>query len=155
MIKSFFNELLKGKLVGHPIHSMLIHFPSALYPTTLLFDWIVYFTKNNCLNVASIYTLVLSILISVMAAIFGSIDYIKVPSSSPAWNKASLHGLLNILWLFIFAILLALKFKYSENLIYPGLGILTIETLTVCGLIFSNYLGGELVFRHRLGINPE
>lgn len=146
---------MQGRLAGHPIHVMLIHFPSALFPVSVLLDWISFFAQGNCINYAAFYTLSIGIISAVAAALFGAIEYAKIPSSHAAWNTASLHAVLNVLWILLFAVIFGLKVKNYSHLGNVTIVELAIETLTVIGLILSNYLGGELVFKYKIGMKEE
>lgn len=148
----FFNQLKKARLFGHPIHAMMVHFPSALFPMSWLFDVGAMLFNSSCLSCAAFYSIAAGIVLGFVAAIFGSIDYVNLPSSHPAWNKASLHALLNITWLIIFSILFGLRLKSYPSIPFASLPELILSTIAVAGLIFSNFLGGDLVFRHKLGI---
>jgi uncharacterized membrane protein len=146
-IKSF----EKGKLLGHPIHAMLVHFPSALFPTSLVFDVLALLFHNFSFAIVGLYTLMAGLIMGVLAAFFGAIEYLNLPSNHPAWNKASLHGLLNIIWLILFAIVLGLRLHHFPQIELPRLSSLIIAIVSVTGLLISNYLGGELVYRHHVG----
>lgn len=96
-----------------------------------------------------------AIALFVIAAISGAIDFYRLPPTHEAWNKAGLHACLNIIWLSLFAVLLGLRIKQ-----YPMIKLATpTELITsiigIIGLIFSNFLGGDLVFRHKIGIQER
>lgn len=153
MLSRFFSQLLRARIAGHPVHSMLVHFPSALFPMMLIFDILAISLNDHCLACAAFYNLAAGIFFAILAACFGAIDYSRLPATHPAWNKASLHALLNVTWVILFAIVFGLKAKH-----YPTIELATpveiiISIIAVIGLIFSNYLGGDLVFKHRLGFD--
>lgn len=151
----FFNQLKKGRLLGHPIHSMLVHFPSALFPITLVFDVIGIILSNTSFATAAVYTLVAGLMGAVVAAIFGMIDFYHLPSTHEAWGKAALHALLNIFWICLFTILLALRARQYPHFELATPAELMISIIGVVGIIFSNFLGGDLVFRHKIGIHKD
>ncbi len=134
---------------------MLVHFPSALFPTSVFFDVLAFIWGDKALANAAFYTLTVGLIGGIAAAIFGAIDFYRLSPTHEAWNKAGLHACLNIIWLSLFAVLLGLRIKS-----YPLIGLATpteliISILGVIGLIFSNFLGGDLVFRHKIGIHEE
>lgn len=148
----FLRQIKNARLFGHPIHAMLVHFPSALFPMSWLFDVGAIYFNSSCLSCAAFYSVAAGIVLGFVAAIFGSIDYVNLPPSHAAWNKASLHALLNVTWLIIFSILFGLRLKTYPSIAFASPPELILSTIAVAGLIFSNYLGGELVFRHKLGM---
>lgn len=144
-------DLSRGKLFRHPIHVMLVHFPSALFPTSFIFDLLGWIKTNNSFASVAFYTLIAGILSGICAAIFGALDYKRLPPVHIAWKKASQHALLNILWLIALITLFCIKLQtFPEILISSPLELIALG-FCVMGLIYSNYLGGELVLRHKLG----
>lgn len=154
-IPTFFTQLLRARIVGHPIHSMLVHFPSALFPMSLLFDILSVVMNNQCLACAAFYCMGGGLLLGLAAGCAGAIDYSHLPSTSPAWSKASLHALLNIVWIIFFSIVFGLKLKHYPTIIIANPIEIIISTVSVIGLIYSNYLGGDLVFRYKLGFDQQ
>lgn len=151
MLRDFFKNLSKGRLFRHPIHAMLVHFPAALFPTSFLFDVLGYVLNENLWSIIAFYTLMLGLLSGILASLFGMIDYFRLPPVHHAWKKATSHAFLNIVWIFALGILWGIK---AGNL--PDIAIATgfqisIFGFCILGLIYSNFLGGELVFRHKLG----
>lgn len=155
LYNKFFQQLKKGRLGGHPIHSMLIHFPSALFPMVFVFDLLALLFRDQGLVYAAFYSLAFGILTSFAAAFFGVIDYARIPSKHVAWGKASLHGLLNIIWIMLFSILFGLRARSYPNIEFASVTGMVFCFVGVVGLIFSNYLGGELIFKHKLGFDEE
>lgn len=146
------NDFFRGRFLGHPIHAMLVHFPSAFFPTTLLFYIVSYLLGNPLYSLIAFYMLGLGVITGIFAACFGAIDYAKLPPKHKAWKKASLHALLNTIWLIIFGTI------FGMNMMdYPHIKMVSIPQLitiifSVIGLLVSNYLGGELVFHHHVGL---
>lgn len=144
-------SLSRGKLFRHPIHVMLVHFPSALIPTSFLFDILAWTKQNDSYAIVAFYTLVAGILTGFLAGIFGAMDYARLPPVHMAWKKASRHGFLNVLWLTILVVLCCMKLQKLPVITVSSIFEICVLGFCVLGLIYSNYLGGELVFRHKLG----
>src|SRR4051812_4857972 len=84
------------KILGHPLHVMLIHFPSALFPMELLSYGIYYFTGNDSFATASLYALVAGSALGWLAVVTGAIDLLKIsPDRTKVMNKALIHGSIN------------------------------------------------------------
>lgn len=132
---------------------MLVHFPSALYPFSLVMNFLFWLTKTEAYAAAGTYTLYGAIAMSTLALIYGMIDFLQLDPKSKAWKIAGLHALLNTTWFIIYAALLFYNVKHGHTSIV--LSYLIIMTLTTCGLIFSNFLGAELIIKYRIGIQPE
>jgi len=130
---------------------MLVHFPSGLYPFTLILEVMTSFTGDLSFTKAAFYTLLGGLAGSLLAAVFGAIDYFRLGADHPAWKKASWHAMLNLLWIFGFAAILGIKLSNFPHLEPPSTTFLTFLVLLNIGLLFSNHLGGELVFKHGIG----
>lgn len=143
---------MQGRLFGHPIHAMLVHFPSAFFPAALLFSILSYYFHDPLFAKVEFYMLGLGVFFGVLAVCFGAIDYIKIPSSHAGWQKATWHASLNVLWLIVLGTILGVEAKSYPDLPIPSITHCIVLLVTVLGLIFSNYLGGELVFHHKIGL---
>ena len=142
-------DLLKGRLGHHRFHLMLVHFPSALYPFSLVMDTLCLVTSDSVFGLTGLYALEGAIGMSVFAIIYGAIDFLQIDSNSKVWKVAGLHALLNVSWLMVYSTLLFYRLKHVEfGWIYT-----LITGLTTVGLVFSNYLGAELIVRYKVGID--
>jgi uncharacterized membrane protein len=149
-LRKLIKDLLKGKLFGHPVHIMLVQFPSSLFPLSLLADLIAVYTGNHHFYIFSFYSALAGTAVGWLALLLGIVDLIKIPAEHTAFNKTLIHGGLNFLWLTAFTVLVGTEVKY-----YPSSGYsfirLVVKTIVVTGLIFSNYIGGELVLKYGIG----
>jgi uncharacterized membrane protein len=151
----FIEDIKKAKLFGHPIHSMLVHFPSALFPVSVAFDVLAFIFKDDGLAIAAFYTLAAGLIGGIAAAIFGAMDFYRIPSTHEAWGKAGRHACLSILWLCLFTILFGLRIKQYPQIQLATVTELMISIAGVIGLIYSNFLGADLIFYHRIGIHES
>ncbi len=151
----FLKQLGRGRIAGHPIHIMLVHFPSALIPFSLILETIGFFSISANYTNAATYALAGAVIFAIMAMIFGAIDFLKISSEDKAWKTASWHAGLNILWLFCWASMLGYKLKSYPHHEPEGVVYLAILGILVTGMIVSNFLGGELVLKHGLGRSGE
>lgn len=99
---------------------------------------------------ASFYSLVGALGMSVIAMIYGAIDFLKIDSKHSAWKTAGLHALLNVSWFIVFSVLLFYRLKHDVGVVY-----ISVTGLVVVGILFSNYLGGELIVKHKIGIDDR
>ena len=132
---------------------MLVHFPSALYPFSLVVDAVAFGTGDSAFAMCGLYALCGAVGISVVTMAYGLIDFVKIDTVSPAWKTAGIHALLNATWWMIFMVLLFYRLKHPE--FEPGWIYLVVAGITTSGLFVSNYLGGELIIRHRIGIDDH
>ena len=69
----------RAKLVGHPIHQMLIVFPLGVLGMSLFFDLIALGTNHPAFFQASFYMTAAGIITGLLAAVFGLIDFLAIP----------------------------------------------------------------------------
>jgi uncharacterized membrane protein len=135
---------------------MLIPFPIALWVFSLVAD-VVYLLGGNPAwrEWVSFYALLGGIIGAVAAAVFGIIDWLSIKERAVK-RTADWHARLNVIALLIFSAGFYLRTTGGSDWIG---GSLTIPfLLSVVGVILitiSGYLGGELVFRHGVAVNPQ
>jgi uncharacterized membrane protein/nitrite reductase/ring-hydroxylating ferredoxin subunit len=141
----------KASFKSHPIHPILVNFPIAFFVGAFIFDCIGLIADIIPLNTAAYYMSIAGCVGAVAAAIFGFYDYLEtVPPDSSAKKRATKHGILNVtvLLLFVAAILLRLNLI---DLSYT----LIIELIAVILLSIAGFLGGTLVYRNQIGVDPR
>jgi uncharacterized membrane protein len=142
----------KAKLLGHPIHQMLIVFPLGLLATSLFFDiaWLV--AKRNELAVVSHWMIFAGVISGLIAAVFGLIDFLGIPSGTRAKKVGALHGIGNVVVVVLFA---ASWFVRRDNPGVPATSAIFLSALGVGLALFTGWLGGELVDRHAIGVHDD
>lgn len=140
----------KAKLLGHPIHPMLIVFPLGLLATSLIFDiaWIA--TGTGRWADIAYWMITAGIIGGFLASIFGLIDFLAIPRGTRARKIGILHGLVNVGVLLIFIIGWILR--SGQPMAPPDLAIL-LSVLGVGLALVGGWLGGELVDRLGVGVD--
>lgn len=141
----------KAKLLGHPIHPMLIVLPLGLLTGAVIFDLIRYFEIFRVAAEVGFWMAVSGILGGLIAAVFGLIDWLAIPSGTRAWKIGLYHGAVNVVVVVLFAIG---TYARIDN---PGYAATTVSLgLSIAGIVLSlvgGWLGGELV--HRLDVSND
>lgn len=146
-------ELLEGRLLSHPIHPMLVHFPAALFPTSLLFDLLSFGPGLSLFVKMAFYTMAVGEAAAVAAAITGAIDYFsKLVPGTPAFRVGTLHALLNAGVLLLYGLNLGLRVGPALQAPRTPVGPLLLSVAGVTFLIVSNYLGGRLIYHFGVGV---
>ena len=142
----------KTKLFGHPIHPMLVVFPLGLLATAVVFDILYLSTANPALPTVSFYMIAAGVIGGLLAAIFGFIDWLALPSNSRAKNLGAWHGIGNFVIVVMFAVSWLLR-RDNPNFVQDQLAL--ILSLAGVGLaLFTWWIGGELVFRLGVAVDP-
>ena len=97
----------RARLLGHPIHQMLVPIPFGLLATAALLDVVSSFVRIPAITIVSFWNVVLGVVSALFVAIFGTIDWTKIPKGSRARRVGVVHAIANLLvvGLFVFAIL--------------------------------------------------
>jgi len=139
----------------HPLHPMLVPIPIGAFLLTLIGDLAYAGTNNTFWYSFSTWTMGIGIIGGLLAALPGLMDYVKVVPAGQAKRQATTHMLLNLGIVTLFAINLALRLTTTAS---AGANWWLSLTMTVAGnlaLLYSGWLGGELVYRHRVGIEER
>jgi uncharacterized membrane protein len=135
---------------------MLIPFPIALWFFSLIAD-LIYLWRGTLewRDWIAFYALLAGIIGAVAAAVFGVIDWLSIKDRATK-KVADWHARLNVIALLIFAASFYLRTTSGARLVSDNYTIPFV--LSVVGVILitiSGYLGGELVFKHGVAVNPQ
>ena len=143
------NPRSTAALFGHPLHPMLIAFPVTLYVATAVVDIIFWFTANASWASVSQWTLGIGVVTALLAGLAGFIDFMgdsRIRSIRIAWW----HFLGNVIVTLIEIANFSSRYSVAPNWIIPwGM---TLSILAVLLMFGTAWLGGELVFRHRVAV---
>jgi uncharacterized membrane protein len=143
----------KVKILGHPIHPMLVAYPIAFYTATLV-CYIVYHANSNpfWFKVAVVANIA-GAAMAALAAIPGLIDWWFIPADASAKKTGLFHMICNVLALACFAIVAFSECKKWDQAT-PTLGVAI--PLTALGFVFTllaGFLGWALVQKHHVGVD--
>ncbi len=143
----------RASFAGEPIHPMFVHYPIALWTTSVITDLIFYFCRNTSLILISKFLIAAGIVSAIVAAIFGIIDWTGI--TEPAAKKiGNWHARLNIIALILFGASLYLRMK-NHGAPLVGFHLKIPFLVSVVGwllMAISASLGGKLVYEHRMGV---
>lgn len=141
------------RIFGHPVHPMLIVFPLGLLSTAVVFDVLYVLTANRDLATFSFWALLAGLVGGLLAAIFGLADWLAVPAGTRAKRIGAFHGSGNVLVVVLFA--LSLLSRLSAPAYLPNLTPLIFGLLGAGLALVTAWLGGELVYRLRVGVDDD
>src|SRR5204863_9584817 len=94
----------RAKLLGHPIHQMLIVLPLGLLTTAVVFD-IVHLAGGGLRWTEVAYWLIgAGVVGGLLTAPFGLIDWLAVPARTRAKRVGAVHGLGNVAVVVLFLV---------------------------------------------------
>ena len=140
----------RAKLLGHPVHQMLIVLPLGLLVGVIIFDVIHLLFGGGQWAMVSYWLIPPGVLSGLLAAVFGLADWTKIPSGTRAKRVGLLHGGGNVVVVLLFAASWLLRGGPEAE--PAGMALL----LSFAGgalSLFTGWLGGELVGRLGVGVD--
>jgi uncharacterized membrane protein len=139
----------RAKLFGHPVHQMAIVFPLGLLGAAVVFDLLYLFMDNADLSLVSYYLIIAGIVGGLVAAPFGTIDWLAIPSGTRAKRIGAMHGGGNVLVLLLFLGSWLLRRDAPAE---PSAAALLLSFAGLGVSLLTAWLGGELVSRLGVGV---
>jgi len=141
----------RAKIFGHAIHPILIVYPLGLLSAAVIFDIIYLATGNPTWTTVSFWMIAAGIIGGLLAAVFGLIDYLGIPSGTRAARIGLLHGLTNLCVVILFIASWLLRWNSPA---VPSTLAFALSFIAVVGALLGGWLGGELVERLGVGVTP-
>ena len=136
-------------IAGHPVHAMLVPFVIAFYTGALLCD-IAYASVMDPFWARAAFWLVgTGIVASAAAATIGLIDFVAEPrvrELRDAWWHLGANVLLSLVSILDWLL------RYEVGAEAGSKAYVWLSGLSVLILSFSGWKGGQLVYRHRVGV---
>src|SRR5687767_4279952 len=143
----------RAKLLGHPIHPMLVVLPLGLFIGAVVFDAVylavvfdaVYLWRGNPTFAAIGYwNIAAGIVGGLLAAVFGLVDWLAIPAGTRAKRIGLQHMGANVVVLALFGLAWLLRRDDPHD---PGTFPILLELVGGGLAAVSGWLGGELVDR--------
>ena len=136
-----------ASIAHHPVHPMLVTIPIGLWLFALLCDLaFVFGVGASHWFTISFYAMVVGLLGALVAAIPGTIDMLSLRGAPK--KLALAHMGLNLTVVALFAINLVLRVNGAEVAGLP----LALTVIAITLLAVSGWLGGQMVYVHRVGV---
>jgi len=138
----------KARIGSHPIHPMLVAVPIGLWIFSWVADIFYLMGMNSDWRLVSGYCLAGGCIGGVLAALPGLIDYAFIKTAQ-ARRVATFHMVINIILVLLFTADFFIRLQYDFEVTRNTF------TLSTIGIIFlgvSGWLGGELVYSHKIGV---
>lgn len=140
------------KIAGHPLHPMLVPLPIGFLIGAFLTDVAYCLTGWASFAYFSTWLLVAGIATALLAAVGGFIDFAGEPRIRQI-RKAWYHMFGNLLAVALSVINLLVHMRDGSAAVLPE-GII-LSTVVAVLLLFNGWMGGELVFRHGVGVHDH
>jgi nitrite reductase/ring-hydroxylating ferredoxin subunit/uncharacterized membrane protein len=138
-------DFLHGSWLGHPLHPVLVDIPIGSWTAAVVLDAVEENTGRRGIGKAADIAIQVGVAGAASAAVAGVADYMHLNGESR--RTGFIHAALNTLALGFF--IASLGARKDRN---RGMGrTLALTGLTIAGA--SAYLGGDLVYRQKVGVN--
>jgi uncharacterized membrane protein len=139
-----------ASIAGHPIHPMLITIPIGLWVFSLVADAIRLAGLGGPVwSDVAFYTMVGGIVGALAAALPGLVDFAAL--RDPRMKKIGLaHMTINLLIVAVYALNAWLRWTGADGALPVAL-----SGAAVIALGISGWLGGEMVYKHAVSVEPQ
>lgn len=142
----------KAKLFGHAMHPILIVFPLGLLSTAAIFDVLYLVTLNSTWSTVSFWMIASGLIGGLVAALFGLIDFLNIPSNTRAKRIGTYHAVVNLIAMMLFALSLLLRWDTPTT---PATVALVCSFAGFATAMLGGWFGGELVERLGVGVSSQ
>jgi len=138
------------KLLGHPVHQMLIVLPLGLLTGVVIFDLLHVLGVGDDMHRVSYWLLPAGIVTGLLAAVFGLADFTKIPRGTRAKRVGAQHGIGNVVVVVVFLLSWLLR---GDPDTAPETMALVLSFAAGGIAMVTGWLGGELVDRLGVGVD--
>lgn len=138
------------RVLGHPIHQMLITLPLGMLSGAVIFDVLAMVTSSISMATVAYYMIAAGVLTGLLAAPFGFVDWLGIPPGTRAKSIGAIHGLGNVAVVALFAVSWLLR---RPDPLTPSTVALTLSFAGFLIALVTGWLGGELVDRLGIGVD--
>ena len=146
------NPRSTASIAGHPIHPMLIPFPIAFFVATFVCDLVFGAGGNPGWFAVTPWLLGAGLIMAALAAVAGLTDVLadaQIRNLSTAWWHAGSNVVVVLVELYNWFA------RYSEGSTAVLPTGLILSAIVVAILLFTGWMGWEMVYRHRVGVADE
>ena len=149
-------EFLQGKWLKHPLHPILAHLPTSLWPVALVFDVLSLLGIGGNAGVqAAFYAILFGVGAALLAIPAGLADWSEIKREKPAWRLGLYHMIINIAATTLWLLNLVLRWVDVGRVTEVGVFPLVLSVVGVGMIAVSGYLGGRMVYDYGIAIGRQ
>lgn len=138
-----------ASVAGHPIHPVLIPFPIAFLTGALLTDIAYLSTGDAFWARVSLWLIGVGLVTGILAGAVGAVDYFTIERVRDH-SAGNIHAIGNVIVVILAAINLFVRWGDAGAAIaWWGL---ILSLITAAALGITGWYGGELSYRHKVGV---
>jgi uncharacterized membrane protein len=141
---------------GHPFHPLLVTVPIGTWVAALVFDIISRAGDDGVVYAKGAYWLIgIGIVGALVAAVFGFLDLLAIPTRTRAFKTGLTHMALNLAVVAAFAVGFALRHSHLSDADGTPVGLIVLAAVALGVLAVSGWLGGRLTYRYGIRVVDE
>lgn len=135
------------RIKGHPVHMMVVHFPSALLPVHFLFHLINTWRDETHYSEAAALILPVAVAGGWVALFTGTAEFVRLlwAEDSRLTTAAVLHAGINLCVIGFYTIILAIGEQWHRA---PSATTLALEGMAIALLVMGNFFAGVIITRY-------
>jgi uncharacterized membrane protein len=135
---------------AHPLHMIVIHFPSALLVMDSVFAGVGAYNQNEKIAYAAYYCLIAGVITGWTAMVSGMYDLFKylMRSEHSGIRTGLVHAGVQSLVVLGFTLILSLEYNHPVFVLHSPAWFWIGKGLLLLGMGVGNYFGGELLLKH-------
>jgi uncharacterized membrane protein len=141
-------EIFSFKIYLHPT---LVHFPIALFISSLILDTVSLIFKKDNLHQAAVCSYILAVVFAPITAYAGLWEAARLSLHHPLLDKHQLFGLMIMYFSFVSVILIPLSRRFSPKVSRTLFFILALSMSVL--VVLAGYYGGRMVYEYGVGTN--
>lgn len=139
----------RARLGSHPMHPMVVPIPIGAFTVALVADIALFLGADEAWQHTARWTILIGLVAAAIAAVLGLIDYVGVRMSSRGRRLATYHLMLNLVVVGLYAVSYWLRVVDARGAWGTAAFLSTVGFLL---LGVSGWIGGEMVYRHKLAV---
>jgi uncharacterized membrane protein len=141
---------------GHPIHPALVTVPIGAWIAAFVFDLVSRGADDAPVFAKGAYWLIgIGIIGAVVAAMFGFLDLLGIPTGTRAFRTALTHMALNLTVVVLFVVGFLLRHSRLHEPDGTPVGLIVLAAVALVLLAASGWLGGKLAYRYGIRVVDE
>lgn len=141
---------------GHPYHPILVTVPIGAWVASLIFDIASHVVSGPAfLARGSEWLIAIGIIGALLAAVVGLLDFLRIPSRTPAARVGLIHMSLNLGIVAAYVANFFWRYGDYHSVASVRIGQLVLSAASLAALSVSGYLGGQLAYRYGVRVAEE
>ena len=145
----------RARVLGHGVHPILIVFPLGMLGGSVAFDVVRIVTHGGEWATVAFWMIAAGLIGGVLAAVFGLIDWLALPSHTRAKSVGLLNAAVNFGALVLFFISWLIRLDARSTGVDAGMLPFLISLAGLVLAVIGGWLGGELVERMGVSVYPN